>query len=276
MARSAGPLLVLAAALLQPAAALGVGTARPGTRPQGRPGAEAEEGSAAGSRNASEAQPQQVAGQGLAGSWLQRARRCLPIVALLAPPARSSLLRGTPGPGGGHAAGPGGAEPGLEAVTVYVQWNLVSQTVYLLLALFVAYLYKRYKAELSGPDTTRYGERDLKRWTSQVLEPVLIWSCLCPGIRWADTMDMAQVLPGYWEAFLLCFAVMAVTGLVLGLPGWVLLACFFAYFRGKLRARFEMEPSCCADLCGYCCCQPFMLAQEARHVEDARLAEAAA
>jgi len=150
-----------------------------------------------------------------------------------------------------------------------IAW-LVSESIYLILCLLVAYLYKTHKDWFMDQTLKDPSEKDFKKFTSPVLEPVLLWSCLCPGVRWADSMSMAGIIGGYWTAFALFFLMCLVTGLSFGLPGWILMTIFMVYFRMRLRTKFEMEPSLLTDFCCYCWCLPCVVAQEARHIEEAK------
>jgi len=152
-----------------------------------------------------------------------------------------------------------------------VQW-FVTQSVYVLGAIIFAYLYRTNKEWFLGQELVKSSEKDYTRWTSPAVEPILFWSCFCPAVRWADSMSMAKVLPTYWQAFFLYIGISVIGSAAFGLPGWLLMTCFLTIFRIRLRSRFDMEQSTCIDFCCLCWCLGCVVAQEARHVEDASLA----
>lgn len=232
-----------------------------------------KEGSAVELRGAQVQSQQELQGASWASTgervatWLRAVRSnvghiCFPVL---------TLMKMRSEPPGQKVGGLAGEEESEGALVAVASW-LVSQAVYLLLALVFAYLYKAHKERLLGQMAKDPADKDYKQWTSPVLEPILFWSCLCPGIRWADSMSMSSLLPGYWKAFLLFFGISVVSGLSLGLPGWILMTIFMTFFRTRLRTRFDMDQSLISDFCCYCWCLPCVVAQEARHVEDAQLA----
>merc|ERR1719464_1970267 len=145
---------------------------------------------------------------------------------------------------------------------------LISNAIYLSIVLVCAWFYKSPKEWAFGQETQlKTSEKNFKEWTSPEVEPFLLWSCLLPSIRWADTMSMAGILPDFWKAFFIFFIIAAVTSFGFGVIGWIVMTCFLVFFRTKLRAKFEMQQSYFADFCCYCWCQPCLVAQEARHAE---------
>mmetsp|Transcript_68562 Transcript_68562/g.189771 ORF Transcript_68562/g.189771 Transcript_68562/m.189771 type:complete len:292 (+) Transcript_68562:82-957(+) len=194
-------------------------------------------------------------------------------------PVLTLLRRGREQPpqaGGGEAPPQTGEEEEEEAdanavMVSFLTW-LIGQAVYLVLAAAFAYLYKANKEWLLGQELIKPSEKNFKEWTSPCIEPILFWSCLCPGVRWADSMEMTGIVSSFWTAFLMFFAVCVVSGLT-PLLSLLIMTPFMTYFRYKLREKFEMEQNVCRDFVGYCCCLPCLVAQEARHVEDAQLAK---
>jgi len=157
-------------------------------------------------------------------------------------------------------------EAATEAATGFLIWNAI----YLSIVLVCAWFYKSQKEWAFGQGTNlKTSEKNFKEWTSPEVEPFLLWSCLLPSIRWADTMSMAGILPDFWKAFFIFFCIAAVTSFGFGVIGWIVMTIFLVVFRTKFRAKFEMQQSYFADFCCYCWCQPCLVAQEARHAEEA-------
>eukprot|EP00490_Sorites_sp_Unknown_P013703 CAMPEP_0114680290 /NCGR_PEP_ID=MMETSP0191-20121206/53941_1 /TAXON_ID=126664 /ORGANISM="Sorites sp." /LENGTH=229 /DNA_ID=CAMNT_0001956847 /DNA_START=121 /DNA_END=810 /DNA_ORIENTATION=- len=102
-----------------------------------------------------------------------------------------------------------------------------------------------------------------------------LWTCFCPGVRWAGTMNMVGLLT-FWPAFLLFLFFELVAMIPLGgccCLGWV---AVLTYYRNKLRVAFGMagsnEPqTICGDCVFVTCCTCCAIAQEARHVEHAAI-----
>lgn len=149
-----------------------------------------------------------------------------------------------------------------------IWWSVSMQLVYLLFAVLVAYFYKTNKAWFVGQHKP---EKDFKSWTTPVLEPICCWSLLFPSVRWADTLSMTEIIPSYWQAFLLFFGVQFVASWF-SVFGWIFMTLFLVFYRNKLREKNEMQSDYGWDCCCLCCCMPCVIAQEARHVEDASAA----
>eukprot|EP00928_Gymnodinium_smaydae_P062998 TRINITY_DN46708_c0_g1_i1.p1 TRINITY_DN46708_c0_g1~~TRINITY_DN46708_c0_g1_i1.p1 ORF type:complete len:294 (-),score=61.74 TRINITY_DN46708_c0_g1_i1:61-942(-) len=142
------------------------------------------------------------------------------------------------------------------------------QCCYLALTAVIAYVYKNNRDFVKGPGPE---ERDFKTWTSRVIEPICCWSICCPSVRWADTMSMASIIPNFWHGFFLFFGVQLLIS-VLSVFGWIAMAVILTMYRTRMRQKFAMEPSYLEDCACLCCCLPCVVAQEARHVEEARAA----
>mmetsp|Transcript_6231 Transcript_6231/g.14265 ORF Transcript_6231/g.14265 Transcript_6231/m.14265 type:complete len:289 (+) Transcript_6231:70-936(+) len=210
--------------------------------------------------------------KGGAVSWLRRVQQygkgaCLPLMAVLRHKFKTPE---TPTPSGSATTQPE-ADDEVSATKAAITW-LTSQAVYLVLALIVGYFYKANKDWVLGQEAVKASEKNFKEWSSPEIEPILFWSFFCPSVRWADTMYKTGILPGFWQAMLLFILASTVSGLAFGLPGWLLMTCFLVVFRCKIRTKFEMQQSYVQDFCCYCFCQPCLVAQEARHVEEADIA----
>lgn len=102
---------------------------------------------------------------------------------------------------------------------------------------------------------------------------ICLCACFCPGVRWADTMmlvNLLSILVGLglvYAAFLL--NIFAYAAVVYG-PFSIVL---FLYFRHKLREVFGMKAftceTCCIDAIYIICCPWCAVAQEARAVNHA-------
>jgi len=106
---------------------------------------------------------------------------------------------------------------------------------------------------------------------------ITFWSCLCPGIRWADTMGKLG-LHGFWSGFWIMFFLFAIAFIPMAtLPCHVIVMCYMTYHRQVFRRAFEFEdqgPTACVKDCfAYMCCGVCALAQEARHTRLACMME---
>jgi len=231
----------------------------------------------AGSKNAAQLRatarpgPPSAANTSRAASWFRRVEdlgrgASFPIMTVL-------HSRASAAPQGSAGSAPTGPEANdsVSATEAAITW-VTTQVVYLVFALIVAYFYKSNKDWVLGQEMVKTSEKNFKEWTSPEIEPILCWSFVCPSVRWADTMAMAGILPGFWQAMVLFVLVSIVAGVAFGLPGWLLMTCFLVVFRIKIRSKFEMQNNIVADFCCYCFCQPCLVAQEARHVEEAHAA----
>lgn len=147
-----------------------------------------------------------------------------------------------------------------------------------ILATLVAQFYLdgvRDRPEEDGAERKRLP--DLGQWSSSLVldwcqDPkICFWSCFCPCIRWADTLDTMGIM-GFWSAFSLSVTTTLLTEITYGLSWWMLLLGL-VYFRRRFRKKFKMDTTTycvqAADCLGLCCCLPCALAQEARHAQAA-------
>jgi len=101
---------------------------------------------------------------------------------------------------------------------------------------------------------------------------ITFWSCLCPGIRWADTNSKLGI-HGFWSAFwimtvLYCFSFhLPATGFC-----FLIVVCYMTVYRQEFRKAFSFEEqggmTWATDCLTYCCCMCCAVAQEARHVTN--------
>lgn len=151
--------------------------------------------------------------------------------------------------------------------------RLLPALVTVVIGLVAAVIYRCTK-RWPAPEMTT--ETDLQVWSSGhfdcLQEPMLCcMACCCPCIRWADTMDMANVI-GFWPAAAVFLFLMASN---FWFPAFVIInIALLIYGRQMLRKGFAMkEQTTARSLCGDCLyvsfCTPCAITQEARHVEKA-------
>lgn len=95
-------------------------------------------------------------------------------------------------------------------------------------------------------------------------------SCICPCIRWSDTMRMAGLM-GFWIAIILMSFLYALSPFVGGISSLIMLA-IVTYRRQELRKLFRMNSdgtTWCEDCCTYMWCSCCAIVQEARQLEEA-------
>lgn len=156
----------------------------------------------------------------------------------------------------------------------FIIFTLIVQAV---LGCLVAHTYMDTYRVQPEVDMEKRGS-DLSQWSSWLLcdlstEPrILLASCFCPCLRWADNMHTMGIM-SFWAAFWLSTACVFLTELTYGFF-WLFVVLGLTSFRQRLRKQFRMERhgTCCvqaADFFRYLCCLPCTLAQDARQVEDA-------
>lgn len=106
--------------------------------------------------------------------------------------------------------------------------------------------------------------------------PICCWSCWCPLIRWADSVEMLGFM-AFWVAIAIFLAIDFLTYIGLGFF-WLLAISILTYHRQKMRRSFNMDGqgefcTYCGDCFLYLCCSPCAVAQEARHVEFAAMVD---
>lgn len=152
---------------------------------------------------------------------------------------------------------------------------LVSILIWCTLVCCAARFYKSNKPRVMALSSRP--ESDFNDWTSTPFDmfsdwKVCCWSCWCPCIRWADTMDMLGIV-GFWVGLLVFCGLVLLNALPGGLLLWFVASLLWMSFRQQLRMKFDMEHNTFRTFMGdwslYCCCWPCAIAQEARHIEEA-------
>jgi len=151
----------------------------------------------------------------------------------------------------------------------------------------VAYQYRSHKAT---PAVSKYGSHeDFQSFKTGLFDcwddlPLFCFVFQCPWIRWAEnvsTVSNASAEPGeipilgFWIAFA-TFLLLTVLSNAGGPLVYIITVCFLAYFRQKFRRAFSMKSntgSCLQDFFLYLCCCYCLIAQDARHIEEAKKQE---
>lgn len=148
----------------------------------------------------------------------------------------------------------------------------------------VAYKYRSHKAAATVSKYT--SQEDFRDYNTGVFDcwddlPQFCFVFQCPWIVWAENISMvsnADAEPGkipilgFWIAFV-TFMVLTMMSNIGGALIWVVTVCVLAYFRQKFRKAFSMKSntgSCLQDFLSYLCCCYCVIAQDARHVEEAK------
>lgn len=158
---------------------------------------------------------------------------------------------------------------------------IVSALIWLTFILVVAFFYHRspnYNLDMGSKPLDAVDPVELSTWKSEWYEfyrypEIFFWSCCCPCIRWAHTMDLLQFMD-YWPAFFLFFLLEAMNELTGFVFFGLCLAAVLVFYRQKTRKLFGMEnyATCTGftmDCLGFCFCWPCFIAQEANHVTQA-------
>lgn len=158
---------------------------------------------------------------------------------------------------------------------------VVSAVIWLVFIFVVAFFYKRspkYNLDTGSNAHAAVDPVELASWRSEWYQchhypEIFFWSCCCPCIRWAHTMDLLQFLD-YWPAFVVFFLFVAMNQLTGFFLFSILLTAALVFYRQKTRKHFGMEnyATCTGvttDCVGYCFCSPCFIAQEAYHVTQA-------
>lgn len=183
----------------------------------------------------------------------------------------------------GAAPGLGPAPPTVTAATIFS--SLLGALIFASCIGVVAYYYKKHKLA----ENKYLHADDFREYKTGIFDcfddlPRCCFAVNCPWIFWADTIssvktqDSANVpILSFWTAFALLVGiqVFSSTFSVVGanLIGWFVFACVIAYYRRSLRSAFGMEAdnkTCFEDLCCACWCGILVIAQDARHVEQAK------
>lgn len=168
--------------------------------------------------------------------------------------------------------------------SVISYWILIimSTMIWIMMVVLVAFNYRvseSYFPEIGpapeDPVTTR---KQLSKWQFAWYQcasdlDICFWSCCCPWIRWAHTMDLLHLVE-----FGPALAIFLMLAMVNQLTGFVFIGVYFTmllvYYRQKVRKVFGMQNyGTCAgifeDWLCLCFCLPCTIAQEAQHVKFA-------
>lgn len=101
---------------------------------------------------------------------------------------------------------------------------------------------------------------------------ITFWSCLCPGIRWADTNSKLGI-HGFWSAFWLLTVLYCLSFIPIATPlCFLIVVCYMTVYRQEFRKAFSFDEqggmTWATDCLTYCCCMCCAVAQEARHCRE--------
>jgi len=165
--------------------------------------------------------------------------------------------------------------------------TLLVSSVFAMVVAYVAYQYRIHKFE---PKAVKY--KTVEDFTDYQTGLFDCWvdvhlCCFvfnCPWIAWADNISSVSTeeqqprkvpILNYWAALFTVLLLYILGNLGGGLV-WLIMACVLAYFRQKFRKAFAMPSNtgaCMQDCLLYLCCGICILAQDARHLEEARIQE---
>lgn len=89
-----------------------------------------------------------------------------------------------------------------------------------------------------------------------------MFSCCCPCLRWADTLDRAGLLK-YWVGFTVFAVLASLSPYTFGITGLLLVFICFRY-RQRLRKKYSVAPNNFQDCLAYLFCGTCAIVQEAR------------
>jgi len=152
---------------------------------------------------------------------------------------------------------------------------IVFFVIYVVLVFLAAkyYLGKR-DAAYSVPLEEEAKPEDFQAFRAGVFEchqrpDICLWSLCCPWVRWGDSMWTMGNFNSFWLPMTLYFVLVSFEAI--GVLLFLALIC--ALYRQELRKKFDMARkggiTYLEDFCLYFWCSCCMVAQEARHVEEA-------
>lgn len=145
----------------------------------------------------------------------------------------------------------------------------------------------QYKKQQEDPPAAKYtGTDDFGQVRTSIFGcfedlPRFCFTLQCPWIQWAENMSAVSTEGGdspkepalnFWVGLWICLALSLGTA-VAGWWFWIVSALVLTYFRQKFRSAFGMDNnagSCLTDCCCYLCCTCFFIAQDKRHLDEAR------
>jgi Cys-rich protein (TIGR01571 family) len=177
------------------------------------------------------------------------------------------------------------ADAAVAALRAMILFLVLSSSICVALGVcFVAHQYREHKAM---PKVSKYQRReDFAGFKTGVFDfwgdlPLCCFVAQCPCIVWADNLSSVSVATeeprtvpvlNFWIALITMLVLFTLCNLG-GIVVWIITAFVMAYFRQKFRKAFAMTTntgSCIQDVLLYLCCGCCIIAQDARHVEEAR------
>lgn len=207
-------------------------------------------------------------------SFSQRLRGHGPLIA----PPQAGPLHGGPVPRpGGPLATPGATTHGAAGLyDVKKAFAYIFFYAFVILSLAGAYRFLKRDSLKVPEDGNEHSLELLERnWRYNVFDccgnvPICCVSCLCPGIRWADTMRMAGFL-SFWTALAL-WVIPVILMPFVGIS-FIMFVCVAVIYRQRLRSKFRIQHGTfgtyAEDCLLYGCCMCCAVVQEARQMEEA-------
>jgi len=153
--------------------------------------------------------------------------------------------------------------------------TLLSSLVYLIGGILFAFLYRQLRARYADKFFTPAMRRDIyaspKDFSFSLFGcfgdwKICVMGCLCPHLRWADTVDQKKLL-AFWKAFLVFFGLVMLHAYTWGISSLVMIIVGVVY-RQKLRQHYQIEHGAAytlaQDFLAWFCCMPCAIIQEAR------------
>lgn len=156
---------------------------------------------------------------------------------------------------------------------------IISVSIWAILVVLVANMYVESKQPPPVGQQKHADEEAPDDWEfalfSCIEDPqVALGAMFCPSIRWAETLSYVPGFLSFWAAFFVYLFIQVFSGLTAGTLGWILLAVLCTAYRQEMRIRFGLRErggrTYVLDCIVYCCCSCCAIAQEARHVKEAR------
>jgi len=163
--------------------------------------------------------------------------------------------------------------------------TLAVSCIFAMVVAFVAHMYKTHNVLPKVPKYESHEDfADFKTGLFDCWEdlPLCCFVFQCPWISWADNISSVSTeneeprtvpILNFWVAMFTILMLFVLSNLG-GLMVMIVMACFMAYFRQKFRKAFKMTNntgSCIQDVILYLCCGYCLIAQDARHVEEAKI-----
>mmetsp|Transcript_64314 Transcript_64314/g.114280 ORF Transcript_64314/g.114280 Transcript_64314/m.114280 type:complete len:271 (+) Transcript_64314:85-897(+) len=164
--------------------------------------------------------------------------------------------------------------PFLDGYRRHLKTAMQSFLVYFIFIFCCAFIYHKTrsaeKLEKDAPATIDGFDYGLFRTDDCCSKDALLCFCswCCTGIRWADTVNQAALLP-YWSGLFVFTVLVGLNEVSMGVSGCLFLGVAVK-LRQELRKKFNIEngssQSLVMDCLVWCCCAPCAAAQEARQV----------